>query len=70
MDFKVFEVKKIIKMSNYIQFIKISSDIPLATFQSVIPEQIIFIIFFQPILLMFEKQDSGFSVSDPFAKYI
>ena len=50
--------------------IKISSDIPLATFQSVIPEQIIFIIFFQPILLMFEKQDSGFSVSDPFAKYI
>ena len=57
-------------MSNYMHCIKISSDIPLATFQSVIPEQIIFIIFFQPILLMFEKQDSGFSVSDPFAKYI
>ena len=52
------------------QFIKISSDIPLVIFQSVIPEQIIFIFFFQPILLMFEKQDSGFSVSDPFAKYI
>ena len=57
-------------MSNYIHCIKISSDIPLVTFQSVIPEQIIFIILFQPILLMFEKQDSGFSVSDPFAKYI
>ena len=57
-------------MSNFIHCITISSDILLVTFQSVIPEQIIFITFFQPILSMFKKQDSGFSVSDPFAKYI
>ena len=45
----------------------ISSDIPAVTFQGVIPEQIIFKSFFLPLIFMFERPFSGFSVSKPYA---